>query len=59
MDKVVVAAVVADVVQSGSGVDKHRYHELSGQEEVRPRKQHDQGRQERQEGDLRVVTPGV
>ena len=25
---IVVAAVVADVVQSGSGVDKHRYHGL-------------------------------
>ena len=31
VDVVVVLAVV-DVVQSGSGVDKHRYHGLSGQE---------------------------
>ena len=56
-DRVVVAAVVEDVVQSGSGVDKHRYRGQA-REEVRPRKQHNQGRQERQEGDLRVSPRG-
>ena len=53
IDTVATVVIVVDVVQSGSGVNKHRYHGLGDQEQVCPRKQHDQGRQERQEGDLR------
>ena len=41
LEDIVVAAVVADVVQSGSGVDKHRYHGMwsrvsAPQEATRP-----------------------